>query len=96
MSDPRAHLRLGFNSLHALTARQADDWRTKWNESFEEPSVEARRVVIVFDGQAWYVRHLAVIEHNLTRDEKVYHCDAHFGGPFTDIDEAVTFLKTKI
>lgn len=34
-----------------------------------------RRVVIVYDGAAWHVRALRVIEHDLERDEKVYRCD---------------------
>lgn len=37
------------------------------------------RVLIVFDGDAWFVRRLRAIEHDLDKDEKVYHCDPAFG-----------------
>lgn len=33
------------------------------------------RVAIVFDGQGWYVRRIAMIEHNQADDEKIYYCD---------------------
>lgn len=51
-----------------------------------------RRVVLVFDGTAWFVRRLRQIEHDLSRDEKVYHCDKHLGGPFT-LTEGCNFLE---
>lgn len=38
-----------------------------------------QRIVIVFDGEAWFVRHIRVIEHDLDRDEKVYRCDRPIG-----------------
>lgn len=38
-------------------------------------SHDDNRIVVVFDGQKWHVRHLRAIEFNLDLDEKVYHCD---------------------
>lgn len=47
------------------------------------------RVAIVSDDDGkWYVRRIRVVEHALDRDEKVYHCDKHLGGPFTTLGEA--------
>lgn len=34
-----------------------------------------RRVLIVFDGQLWFVRNVRSIEHDGVRDEKIYRCD---------------------
>jgi hypothetical protein len=53
------------------------------------------RVVIVCDGHAWFTRRLAVIQHDLDRNEKVYHCDRHLGGPYKSAKEAVRALKRK-
>ena len=41
------------------------------------------RLLIVFDGSAWFVRRVRVIEHDLDLDEKVYRCDKHLAGPLT-------------
>lgn len=45
--------------------------RLRLAESRERPP----RVAIIFDGSAWHVRRIRVIEHDLDRDEKVYRCD---------------------
>jgi len=50
------------------------------------------KVCIVFDGVAWFTRRVRVIEHDLDRDEKVYRCDKHLGGPFRSAMEAVGSL----
>lgn len=50
------------------------------------------RILLVFDGNAWFIRHVRTIEHDLTKDEKVYRCDVHLGGPFTDLGEAAGML----
>lgn len=48
------------------------------------------RILIVNDeyGQ-WFIRRVAVVEHDIARDEKVYRCDKHLGGPYSSIDEAI-------
>lgn len=51
------------------------------------------RVLMVFDGSAWFVRRLRAIEHDLNCDEKVYRCDETLGGPFT-LAEGITYLQT--
>jgi hypothetical protein len=51
-----------------------------------------RRVLIVFAGDAWYVRRVRLIEHDLDKDEKVYRCDKPLGGPFKTPLEAIQSL----
>jgi len=46
----------------------------------------AKRVVIVFDGECWFLRRLVCIEHALNRDEKIYYCDKHIGGPYATLE----------
>ncbi len=53
-----------------------------------------RRPLLVFDGHAWFLRSVRVIEHDLTRDEKVYRCDAHLGGPFQTLREGMGALDS--
>jgi hypothetical protein len=55
----------------------------------------SRRILIVFDGAAWFIRGVASTTHDVTdgRDEKVYRCDEHVGGPFATLDEAVAAFK---
>lgn len=50
---------------------------------------ERPRILIVFDGEAWFVRKVRLIEHDLSRDEKVYRCDEHLGGPHKTLGSAV-------
>jgi hypothetical protein len=47
------------------------------------------KVAIIFDGEAWFVRSIRTIEHDLDLDEKVYRCDTPIGGPFKSISDAV-------
>lgn len=42
---------------------------------------DRRRVLIAFDGKAWYVRSVALSEHDMTHDQMVYRCDEHISGP---------------
>lgn len=55
-----------------------------------------RRVLIVFDGEAWFVRRVRLIEHDGVRDEKVYRCDKPISGPHLSLanaaDEAITYV----
>ena len=51
------------------------------------------RALIVFDGTAWFVRRVRVIEHDLGRDEKVYRCDEHIAGPCSILARAVVELE---
>jgi hypothetical protein len=56
-------------------------------------TTEPLRVVIAFDGDAWFVRRLAIIEHDLTRNFKVYHCDKHLGGPYVSVTDAASAVE---
>lgn len=47
-----------------------------------------RLAIVSDDDGKWYIRRIRVVEHNLTDDEKVYHCDKHLGGPFDRLGEA--------
>lgn len=44
-----------------------------------ERVVEQERVAIVYDGERWHVRRIALIEHDLERDHKIYRCDLPLG-----------------
>jgi hypothetical protein len=52
----------------------------------------APRTLVVFDGTDWFLRKVRAIEHDLDKDEKVYRCDEHIGGPFQTLDSAVATL----
>jgi len=57
------------------------------------------RRLFVWDGQAWFVRHIRVIEHDLERDERVYRCDEPLGGAFlhlADIPEVAALLAAQV
>jgi hypothetical protein len=51
------------------------------------------RLLIVCDGDRWYVRRLVTITHDLASDEKIYRCDAPIGGACKTIAEAVRVAK---
>jgi hypothetical protein len=44
------------------------------------------RVLIVFDGAAWFVRRVRLVEHDLHADEMVYRCDQPLAGPMKLVD----------
>jgi hypothetical protein len=52
------------------------------------------RPALVFDGANWFIRSIRVIEHDLERDEKVYRCDRHLGGPYDHLVKAFAALLT--
>lgn len=52
-----------------------------------------KRGLIVFDGSKWYVRRLVIIEHDLFRDYKIYHCDKPIGRAFTSLKKASERLE---
>jgi hypothetical protein len=52
----------------------------------------AERVGIVFDGEAWFLRAIRLIEHDLDRDEKVYRCGRPIGTRFETLADAVAAL----
>ncbi len=52
-----------------------------------KPHQERERIAIVFDGKAWYVRRIRIIEHDLKRDEKVYRCDKPLGNDYATLAE---------
>ena len=54
-----------------------------------EPSTDPKGILIVFDGQRWYIQHLFLIEHKLDFNRKLYHTDRNLGGPFGSVEETV-------
>ena len=58
-----------------------------------EPSADPERILIIFDGQRWWIRHVYLIEHKLDFNRMVYHCDRSLGGPFGSVEEAVAPAK---
>ena len=53
-----------------------------------------KRILISFDGTNWFIRRIAVIEHDLEHDDMIYRCDKPLGGPFKTVHEAVAALET--
>jgi len=51
------------------------------------------RILIVFDGQRWCIRHICLIEHKLDFNRMIYHSDRSLGGPFGSMEEAVAAAK---
>ena len=58
-----------------------------------EPSADPERILIVFDGKRWWIRHIYLIEHKLDFNRMVYHSDRSLGGPFGSVEEAVAGAK---
>ena len=54
-----------------------------------DPQHELGRILIVLDGEKWFIRHVYFIEHKLDFNRKLYHCDGNLGGPFACIEDAV-------
>jgi hypothetical protein len=72
------------HELHLLNAEWASRRSIEAAREGLPMTDEARgRIAIVSDEEGkWYVRSIRVVEHDLERDEKVYRCDRHLGGPF--------------
>jgi hypothetical protein len=62
-------------------------------KSKTELSADPERILIVFDGQSWWIRHIYLIEHKLDFNRKLYHSDRSLGGPFCSVEEAVAEAK---
>jgi hypothetical protein len=54
-----------------------------------------QRLAIVFDGTAWHVRRVRLIEHDVDRDEQVYRCDEPIANDLPSLDAARDLLKEK-
>ena len=54
---------------------------------------EPRRVLIAFDGTAWFARRILTIAED-SNSHKVYRCDEHLGGPFAKPEDALTAVMT--
>lgn len=54
--------------------------------------VSQPRVLIVCDGEAWFIRRVTATIHDGYHDEMVYRCDQPLGGPFSDVLQAVDAL----
>lgn len=53
----------------------------------------ARHLIANDESGKWYVRRIREVEHDLTRDEKVYRCDQPIGGAYDSLPDAVTALQ---
>jgi hypothetical protein len=62
-------------------------------KSETDPSASPERILVVFDGQKWWIRHIYLIEHKLDFNRMVYHSDRSLGGPFGSVEEAVAAAK---
>ena len=62
-------------------------------KSKTDPSAGPERILIVFEGQKWWIRHIYLIEHELDFNRMVYHSDWSLGGPFGSVEEAVAAAK---
>jgi hypothetical protein len=65
-------------------------------KSKTDPSASPERILIVFEGQKWWIRHIYLIEHKLDFNRMVYHSDRSLGGPFGSVEEAVAAAKEMI
>ena len=54
----------------------------------KKKSKEPLRLLIVFDGEAWHIRRVDSIVHDLERDRKVYYCDEPLGNDFPTLGAA--------
>lgn len=95
----RVHERLNDGLVVSDIFHSVAEVRRAWCEIarvFDErlrASSSGARVLVAGDGERWYVRRVASVTHDLERDEKVYRCDAHLGGPFDDGAEALACAK---
>jgi len=55
--------------------------------------IDPERILIVLDGQRWWIRHICLIEHKLDFNRMLYHSDRNLGGPFDSVEEAVAAAK---
>lgn len=51
------------------------------------------RILVVMEGEEWFVRRVYLIEHKLDLNRKLYHCDRNLGGPFGSMEDAVKAAK---
>ena len=61
--------------------------------SQSSPREEREQILIVSEGEKWFIRHIAFIEHKLDFKRNVYHCDGNLGGPFASVEDAVRAAK---
>jgi hypothetical protein len=54
----------------------------------------SNRILIAYDGTAWYLRNIKTIVDDWGANERVYHCDKHLGGPYETLQEAVAAYET--
>lgn len=59
------------------------------------PERTHRTLIVVSDGDTWFVRRVRTTVHDLDRDEMVYRCDSPLGGPFASAQEALESLVKK-
>ena len=55
--------------------------------------MKTKRVLIVSDGEAWFVRRVRSTVHDLSADEIVYFCDRPIGGRHASLEEATEALR---
>ena len=56
-------------------------------------SADSERILIVLDGERWWIRHIYLIEQQLDFNRKLYHSDRTLAGPFDSMEEAVAAAK---
>ena len=61
--------------------------------SQSSPREEREQILIVREGEKWFIRHIYFIEHKLDFNRNVYHCDRNLGGPFVSVEDAVSAAK---
>lgn len=62
-------------------------------KSGTDTMADPERILIVFDGQRWWIRHIYLIEHKLDFNRKLYHSDRSLGGPFGSVEAAIAAAK---
>jgi hypothetical protein len=75
-------------------AKTPDEMRARLREIAAQMNKSKDRVAIVSDENGdWYVRRVRTVEHDLSKDEKVYHCDKPIGLRFPNVEGAVMMAK---
>jgi len=61
-------------------------------ENAAEAEPPLQRIAIICDGYCWHIRSIAVIEHDMDRDEMVYRCDKPISSDHETLAKAVEAL----
>lgn len=98
----------GYCLTHALeTAEDGIDTFTKEDGKMWQRLVAAltrrgvpltakERVLLAFDGKTWFLRNVALVRHDATRDEMIYYCDKPIGHGYTEVTKAFQALLAHV